>query len=375
MNKRLLPGMQVTTRAGRSRQELSITAVLDETRDVPHVLSEVAGVLRESRAGVVSLDAFGIRAIGKDYRLMLSDAFGRVSWPVTWIEAASHTSTGVGGVQAWALGGVPVEPLELDGRIVGSVFEDDGARYCRLGGLGPADCTQLREEQAREVFERMEAALHQADMDFGDVLRTWFFIDEILSWYGDFNRVRDTFFTERRVSEGVVPASTGVGARNALGAALLGGLLAVRGRSESVRVAAVPSPLQPSAMEYGSSFSRAVELVMPDCRQLFVSGTASIAADGETAHVGNVDAQIALTMDVVEAILESRGMCWADVTRGVAYFRRVEDALVFHRGQSGALQSPGSGRELSSLPVLLTQSVICRDELLFELEIDAVVES
>ena len=68
--------------------------------------------------------------------------------------------------------------------------------------------------------------------------------------------------------------------------------------------AAVPSPLQCPALDYGSSFSRAVELVAGDHRRLFVSGTASISPEGHTLHVGDVDAQVARTMEVVEAMLE-----------------------------------------------------------------------
>jgi len=359
-------GMQVRIVARPSHRELFITGAPDAGKSAEAVWREVADVLRDRHARIVSLDVFGDSPGGDEMRL-LSEAFGGISCPVTRIEGGSPAARGVGGVQVWAVTRVPVEPLELDGRIVGSVFEDDHARYCRLSGLAPADSTRPREQQARDVFEQMEATLRNAGMDFSDVLRTWFFNDAILSWYPDFNRVRDAFFRQQRAYDGVLPASTGVGARNAFGAALIGGLLAVRGKSDEVRAVAIPSPLQQPAMDYGSSFSRAVELVLPDCRQLFVSGTASIAANGETACVGDVDAQITLTMDVVEAILESRGMGWTHVTRAVAYFKRADDVPAFRRCCAD--------RAVGSLPVVCAQSTICRDELLFELEVDAVAMS
>jgi len=43
---------------------------------------------------------------------------------------------------------------------------------------------------------------------------------------------------------------------------------------------------QHSAFEYGSAFSRAARSVMPAGDAVWVSGTASIDAYGETTHVG-----------------------------------------------------------------------------------------
>jgi len=201
-------------------------------------------------------------------------------------------------------------------------------------------------------------------MDFSQVLRTWFCNDDILSWYEDFNQARDTFFRERGIFDGLVPASTGVGGRNPAGAALTGGLLAVRAKGREAQAIAVPSPLQCPALEYGSSFSRAAELTAPDHRRLFVSGTASIAPEGHTVHVGDTDAQVALTMEVVEAILTSRDMGWGDVSRAIAYFK--------HSGDVRALGDYCADRGIQTLPAVLVNDDICRDDLLFEIELDAV---
>ena len=55
--------------------------------------------------------------------------------------------------------------------------------------------------------------------------------------------------------------------------------------------------------------------------QLLVSGTASIVPNGDTAHRGDVRRQIELSMQVAGAILESRQMSFADVSRATAYFK------------------------------------------------------
>jgi enamine deaminase RidA (YjgF/YER057c/UK114 family) len=209
----------------------------------------------------------------------------------------------------------------------------------------------------------MEAGLRDAGLNFSHVVRTWFYLDDILDWYGPFNAVRNQFFTERNVFQGVVPASTGVGMRNPAGAALTGAVLAVKPLAPEVKVFAVPSPLQCPALDYQSSFSRAVEVQTSKQRHLYISGTASIDPAGHSLHRGDVDKQIELTMAVVEAILQSRKMDWSDTSGAVGYFKDLRDVARFE----AYCRSHG----LSSLPVKPVEATICRTELLFEIELEA----
>ena len=280
---------------------------------------------------------------------------------------AYRDSPGNSGVQVHAVKGVEVERIRLQDRVVGSVFDDGLARHCCLGDLRASDSRLPREAQACQTFEFMETALRAAGMDFSNVVRTWLYVDGILSWYDELNAVRDQFFRERSVFTGVVPASTGVGGANAARAVLTADAYAIAPHNSAVRIMSIPSPLQCPALEYGSSFSRAVEMDMPDHRYLWVSGTASIDLRGETAHVGDVGAQIDLTMRVVEAILESRRMGWDDVSRAVAYVKQGKMGTVF--------QKYCAEKGLQDLPVITTENDICRDDLLFEIEVDALSTS
>jgi hypothetical protein len=68
---------------------------------------------------------------------------------------------------------------------------------------------------------------------------------------------------------------------------------------------------------------------------------------------------------VVEAILESRGMGWLDTTRAVAYYHDIHarhrfDAICRERG-------------IPPLPMVHAHATVCRADLLFEMELDAVV--
>jgi enamine deaminase RidA (YjgF/YER057c/UK114 family) len=283
---------------------------------------------------------------------------------VVWLRAEDTQPVELSSMQAFAVSGTPLQPVQDHGCASGFVYEDKGARYCRLSGVVPRNRAVSREAQAQDVFETLDAVLTRHGFRFTDTVRTWFYLDRLLDWYGGFNTVRTAFFKERGVLDRIVPASTGIGAGNPLGAALTCDLLAIQPKSGAVGIQAVPSPMQSPAMAYKSSFSRAVEVTFPTHRNLLVSGTASIDAEGHTARVGDPAGQVALTMEVVAALLRSRGMDWADVSRGIAYFANPAD--------SGLLGTYRRVHDIPGFPLAVAHATVCRQDLLFEIEVDAV---
>lgn len=361
LQKNISPGLEIITLDRKTHQEYFITAVPAGDESAELLFERVEKVIHELKAQVVSQEVFGVLNENGIIQI-LKQALGKYEGPVTWLEDG-HVQN-LYGTHIWAVSGIAVKQLELDGKIVGSVLEDDYVQYCRLSGLLPRDASKSQTEQAADIFQQMNTVLQSNGMEFSNVLRTWFYNDNILDWYGDFNNVRDNFFNKNQVYEGLVPASTGVGGRNPARTALVGALLAVKTKCEEVTASKVTSPLQSPALEYGSSFSRAVELSVPDHRRLFISGTASIDPDGATVHIGDTKAQVELTMKVVHAILESRDMSWNDVTRALAYFKYAKDASIFDKYCSQS--------NVPQLPVVIAENDICRDELLFEVELDAI---
>jgi len=353
-----VPSLRITKLPRDGLTEVFLTASAAEGDAPSVVFSRLEKYMRlHTSLRILRQDIFGLPA-SRD------DRAPGTEWPVTSVGQGSPGSPPFAGIHVHAVEGAQVETIRMGGRAVGSVFEDKHARYCQLGDLRAEDLSLPREAQARRVFETMDEALRLCGMDFSDTVRTWLYIDDILAWYRPFNDVRTKFFDERRVLGGLVPASTGIGVSNTAGAALVAALFAVEPKDSHARIEAVRSPLQCPALDYGSSFSRAVEVRTPDLRRVFVSGTASIAPGGGTVHAGDVDAQVDLSMEVVHAILESRGMDWKNVTRAMAYFKDGADATAFDRY--------GSRNGLPAMPIVFTQSDICRDDLLYEVEVDAV---
>ncbi len=343
--------------------EFSFTVKPLPREGIMEMFSRLALVLKDSDTTLANLMVFGSVSAHPAGDKAMRRVFGRIDWPVTWVEGAACDDHPIAGMQAFAFSAGRVNPITLNGRVVGSVFEEGAVRHCLLGGLGPNRCSASRHDQLRQTLGNLEIALEQAGFSLGDVARTWFYLDHLLSWYGAFNEARTKVYSRIKFRTGSLPASTGISGRNPAGTALVAGAWALQPLHPSAQIAEVPSPLQCPAPAYGSSFSRAMEISSLHGRRLLISGTASIAPGGRTLWPGNVDQQIDLTMEVVEAILVSRGFEFSDITRATAYFKNRADIPAFAAWRLA--------RDLRSLPVIAAQCGICRDDLLFELEADA----
>ena len=346
--------------AAQSR-EISLTIRPEPGEDIGEPFARMAEALQG--ATILNLLVFGSATASAAAIEAMPRAFGRVDWPMTWADGGACNGEAIAGIQVSAFVGGAVERIRVDGHVVGSVFEDGGARHCVVGGLGPRQRSLSAEDQTKQTLERLEAALAQGGFSLSDTVRTWFFLDKILSWYEEFNRARTQVYSGIKFRTGSLPASTGVGARNRVGAALTVAARAMRPLTPCAYAEETASPLQCPAPAYGSSFSRAMEIATSRRKHLLISGTASIAPGGETLWRTNVRQQVELAMNVVEAILHSRGFSFHDLTRAVAYFKHIADAQVFTQWCAA--------HQLSSLPVVLAHCDICRDDLLFELEADA----
>lgn len=218
--------------------------------------------------------------------------------------------------------------------------------------FSPSDVTAPPAVQAEDVFKQIGAFLAERSLGWKDVVRTWFYLDDIFSWYADFNKVRTAVFAANGVV--IPPASTGIGLKTGPGAIRAGILLAPEGWKS------VESPLQIPATNYRSSFSRAAEA----SGMLYVSGTASILpGSSEVAFPGDFTAQTDCALRAVGAILESRKTSWDKVVRAVAYVKNEENMEEARKRIIRLGLNPDV--------LFCLKADVCRDEWLFELEVDA----
>ncbi len=296
--------------------------------------------------------------------------------PPTHIEGAPCIGNGVAGIHVIAARPATVdsvETIDCRGAPCGRRIVGDDASYLALSDLArllPDAARTEPADEAREALLLAEKMLREHHWSFADVRRTWFFLDDILSWYDDFNRARNDAFTSFGILNGsprsVIPASTGIRGRNARGHRCTFDLIATRplaGKEFSVEM--LHNPLQNEAPEYGSSFSRGLSVATDRCRYFLVSGTASIDERGNTVHAGDFDAQARRTIDNVESLLASGGAVFDDVCQASAFIKAPQDVERLRRilGLRG----------LGDLPLVCTIEDVCRDDLLVELDATAVI--
>ncbi len=122
-----------------------------------------------------------------------------------------------------------------------------------------------------------------------------------------------------------------------------------------------------------SSFSRGLRLDIKGVTILMISGTASIGDRGETLYPGDFQAQTWRTYENITALLESEGASWKDVVRTSCYLRDIErDYAAFNEVRTRFFREQG----LNPLPASTgIQAILCRPDLLIEMEAMAIFES
>jgi enamine deaminase RidA (YjgF/YER057c/UK114 family) len=296
------------------------------------------------------------------------------SGPVTFVEGAPPWGEGLAGLVVHA---VERGALEGDrwivrdgGATMGVGWRGGGAAYLCLQGLNGAGCdgnVPGPGAAAARAIRQADTLLHAAGMTYRDVARTWFYLDGILEWYDDFNAVRTKTYGDLGMDgENGLPASTGVGARSLGGHRCTLDLLAVaRTRAGHPPVRFVDGVEQGAPRCYGSSFSRAAVIDLPGGSLIQVSGTAAIDRVGRSLSPGDASGQAERTLDAIEGLLASERASLRDACAATAFVKCPEDARTFWR----TLVSRG----LEDLPVVCVVADICRPELLFELDAEAVL--
>ncbi len=365
--------LHITARIGRETVSDAATA--------ESVCAEAASTLNSYGMRILNERIFGTLDFYQSYMQIREKHHNFAQSPFSYIQGTPVHGHGLSGIQIHAARPFSDEnPRVLhDGkRPCGSVWKRKDTAYVYIAGVqglsgGIQNGHRNRSEQAVSMFEAMKRLLASQSIDFHDVVRTWIYLDDILEWYDAFNTVR----TERFRSFGLIPpsaggsscrppylpASTGIGGRNPVGAFCCGDALAVSG---PVRVSVLPGMLQPSAYSYGSAFSRGICIEEKGLRQVFVSGTAAIDEAGRSLYPRNAAAQIERTLEVVEALIGEKGATFKDIRSATVYFKKAEDLSVYEKlaGRLG----------LTDLPAVFVVADICRDELLFEMDALAVVD-
>ncbi|WP_430625604.1 RidA family protein [Streptomyces sp. NBC_01264] len=91
------------------------------------------------------------------------------------------------------------------------------------------------------------------------------------------------------------------------------------------------TPVNPVTWSVDMGFNQG-EVVSGHTRTLYISGQTAMSADGKPEHDGDMAAQLALSIDNVEAVLAEAGMSLANLVRLNVYTTDV-DLLFRHYGE------------------------------------------
>lgn len=352
-----------------SATELYVTATPSGAgtprRQAEEMYAAVTRVVREAGAAVVGERLFASGDAMAGALAARAAAYGDLDDGVAPTLLGTRAVDGaVVGAQVHAVRGVGTPQVHrgADGVPLARTFECDGYRYLTATAMRAPRLADGA-AQTRAVFEQAEELLTRAGASLLDIARTWIWMDEILSWYGDLNRVRTAFFTERGVMSvpGRMPASTGIGVSPAAaGARVAIDLFAAWGKPDAVsRFHAAGN--QRSAYEYGSAFARAARAKTPGGATVFCSGTAAIDAMGATCYLDDVAGQVRMTVENVGAVLRDMECREDDVVQALAYCANAEVKECFLEEYAPRLP----------WPCLTMTGDVCRSNLLFEVEVTA----
>jgi len=341
--------------------ELHKSLIFDSAKDAKSKIESAIKEISDTNATPVTFEFFG----GTWLKPIVDELLVKYPCPFNWIYPLNQTQKPtLAGAHITAVAGIiPSFKRSPSGTRVVEYVTECGS-YCRTFGVLTPNSTNEGYQHTLDNLNELEDSLWLFGYKYNDIARTWFYNEDILSWYDPFNKARTEFYSSRKIFDGLLPASTGIGAPNPSGKKITSGAIAIKSPSKKIKVYEIESPLQCGAPEYGSSFSRAVEIDTPTSKRIMVSGTASIEPEGKTTFVDDIEKQVALTMKVISAILEARGLSLKDTVRSVIYCLRPE----YYNSFKKWLQDNNI-----DFPHCPSFSIVCRSDLLFEVELEAAI--
>ena len=216
--------------------------------------------------------------------------------------------------------------------------------------------------QMTGAFRELSRQLCQNGLNVADdTLRTWIFVRDVDTNYAGVVEGRKTYFE----TIGLTPAthfiaSTGIEGRApdwrdlvVMDTYTVGGLQ--EGQKHHLKAS---DHLSPTAV-YGVTFERGTAVTYGDRKQIYISGTASIDAQGKVVHPGDPAAQTGRMLENVNALLSEAGAGLGDIAMAIVYLRDPADYPIVK--QCLAKACPG-------LDALYVHAPVCRPAWLVEME-------
>jgi len=352
--------------------------------------ARIAEVLQDSGMAIVHERIFGSRSVESEVLAARSAALN--AWnlsdcgPLTYIHGNPPWGQGFAGFIIHAVAAEECWTIR-DGNIpCGRGWKRNNTTFIVLQNIQGSDDLSshphlaspikgegvAKPQQARRMLDHAERILRENNTSYNSVVRTWFYLADILDWYPAFNKVRSEKYGEFGIMPGpqdrslLLPASTGISGETLAGSACTMDLIAVIGQDSSKPVVKqLSNTEQLDAFRYGSAFSRGALIKDSDVTILQVSGTAAIDGKGKSMCANDFRGQVNATLEKVEALMDQAGAGLKDITAATIFVKRPEYAVMF--------REMARERGLEEFPAVCIVADVCRDELLFEIDAEAAV--
>ncbi len=363
-------------------------ATSDKGHSVEEIYSKIADILSASSSKIIHERCFGNIGIHNQILDIRTREFLRhnieTNTPITYIEGESCTENKFAGVQIRAL--IPTEETGIktildQGIPKGRVWNLNGSKFLMLHNVDGKKFGEKfvadRKSRTRAMFEQAKRLLETEGAAYSDVVRTWIYISDILDWYGDFNIARNSCYSDfgllgnsdspEKAENIYLPASTGIEGRNPSSMPVTMDVLAIRrSQSSKIQIRPIYGSMQRSAFRYGSAFSRAIVIEEPSGKLILVSGTAAIDEQGNSIYLGNTEAQIRHTLNVVSSLVADEGATFQDLCEATIFLKHTHDFAIYQRIAEEI--------NITNAPSVNVNANVCRDELLFEIDAAFILE-
>ena len=194
---------------------------------------------------------------------------------------------------------------------------------------GEDSCTQMD-----GIFRELERQLAREGLSVArDTIRTWIFSRDVDTRYAGVVKGRKDYFETIGLTEAThYIASTGIEGNAPdphhiveMDAYSIGGL-----QEGQIRYLYASDHLSRTS-QYGVTFERGTAITYGDRRHVFISGTASIDAQGKVVHPGDVAAQTGRMLENISALLAEAGAKLRDIAMAVVYLRDPADYACVRR--------------------------------------------
>jgi enamine deaminase RidA (YjgF/YER057c/UK114 family) len=263
------------------------------------------------------------------------------------------------------------------------VINSLNGKYIVGCGLGTILEKSDIQKQGNVAFDQMQQVLNNENISFGNVIRQWNYIKDIVGYTGEdqhyqiFNDIRSAYYKKATFKNGY-PSATGIGMSHN---GVIIDFIALVPVSDT-NIIPIKSPVQADAHQYSENvlaqnttstakkttpkFERAKIVLNKNQGTIYVSGTAAIKGELSSDQF-EIKQQTSLTIENIYQLVSNGNLTLQGINGSFVATPQYFRVYIKNRSDFKLVQDIVS-KKLGKIPVLYVEADICRPELVVEIE-------